>query len=441
MNNIQKNTILATLVGFVFATFVSYAPVKAAECAIPDKVDPKICLDEYFGSNDIIFYDPNAADCEVNPASIGGNSSPLVGNDNAEKIFTYLIDKGLTAEQAAGILGNFQQESGFDPAIIQGGQIAGPNYKPVNSIGFGIAQWTFTARQAPLVSLAESSGRSVIDLSAQLDFLWQELTTTHAHALSTLKAETTPERAAYVFHRDFEGSADSEAFVIKVRGGNARALYDKYKNLAPNTTSSTSTAPSSSDCQSTAVDDSSTAFLTNEFTIYTQCEDPPYGGSWGAERTPYGQTMCEAASAPTALAMIAKNITGANVTPAETIAYYTANNYWNASGGTLYSSISASAGAFKLNVSTIKNKGDVNAYKEVFNRGGLISVSSKGSSPFLPQGHTIVLRGITSEGKFMIADPGYTDTNTAPTNQISVDKILSDIRADPSSTSFAFYTQ
>ena len=56
------------------------------------------------------FYDPNAVACNNT-----SNSGPLVGSDNAQKVFNFFVSKGLTAEQAAGITGNGEAESGLNP--------------------------------------------------------------------------------------------------------------------------------------------------------------------------------------------------------------------------------------------------------------------------------------------------------------------------------------
>ena len=90
-----------------------------------------------------------------------GGASSLVGNDNLEKILRFYVGKGLSLAQAAGIAGNFKAESGFNPAVIQGGAIAPDDYTPVNGVGFGLAQWTFTSRQQPLVELAKSTNRKI----------------------------------------------------------------------------------------------------------------------------------------------------------------------------------------------------------------------------------------------------------------------------------------
>ena len=169
----------------------------------------QIGYDDY-ALNDVLFYDPtDSPACTAGAGTNGLPTTSVDGADNAEKIYNYLVQKGLSGAQAAGILGNLQQESNFNPAIIQGGKIADANYTPVNGVGFGLAQWTFTARQKPLMDLAKSTNRKVIDITVQLDYLWQELNTTHKSSLESLKTATTPEGAAYVFHRDFEGSADS----------------------------------------------------------------------------------------------------------------------------------------------------------------------------------------------------------------------------------------
>jgi lysophospholipase L1-like esterase len=64
-----------------------------------------------------------------------GAPSCLVGGDNREKIWHYLIGRGLTPPQAAGIIGNLSVESSFDPFNQE-------NSKAWEDGGWGIAQWT-----------------------------------------------------------------------------------------------------------------------------------------------------------------------------------------------------------------------------------------------------------------------------------------------------------
>src|SRR5690606_28579908 len=83
-------------------------------------------------------------------------ASDLRGNDAAEQAFNYFIDKGLTPEQAAGIVGNLQSESGVQPGRNQDG--GGP--------AFGIAQWE-GGRRTNLERFAAARGKPVDDLATQ----------------------------------------------------------------------------------------------------------------------------------------------------------------------------------------------------------------------------------------------------------------------------------
>jgi hypothetical protein len=168
-------------------------------------------------------------------------------NKNAEAILRYLTGKGLTLAQATGFVGNMKQESALNPAIIQGGAIAPPNYTPQDGKGFGLVQWTFNSRQKPLVSLASSTSRPVTDMNVQLDYVWQEVNGTWKSTLQALTASPsiTPTQAAIIVHGKtnkvsgdprfanaptlgYEASADSANAVVDVRGGNAEYFYKMF---------------------------------------------------------------------------------------------------------------------------------------------------------------------------------------------------------------------
>lgn len=184
----------------------------------------------FYSNNDILFYDPR---CDTGVAQ---GLISLQGKDNLEKIMKFLMDpaRGLTLAQAAGIVGNFMAESQLDPTIIQGSPPthANPDYKPVSGVGFGIAQWTFPARQQPLVNYINEHvpTKDITDLDGQINFFWHEMTGTHANALRKLKETTTPLDATISFHKYYEGSADSATRVQQVRGANAQKVYDQYKD-------------------------------------------------------------------------------------------------------------------------------------------------------------------------------------------------------------------
>ena len=185
--------------------------------------------EDYFSQNNILYYDTRCLD---NTASSG--LMQLAGNDNVEKILNFFMRKGLTLAQAAGIVGNMMQESGLNPAIIQGGRIADDSYVPQNGVGFGLVQWTFTGRQQPLVDHMKQMGVGITNLSGQLEFVWKELSGSYAHSLRAIKAASNPVDAAVAAHGPpspgYEASADSPEKVRSVRGGNAQKVYDKYKD-------------------------------------------------------------------------------------------------------------------------------------------------------------------------------------------------------------------
>ena len=107
--------------------------------------------------------------------------------------FQFFVAKGLTAAQAAGVVGNLDQESGMNPGAVQSG---GP--------GRGIAQWSVGGRWDSLVAYANAAGRSPWSLQLQLDYVWHELVSYSSFGLAELRAATTIEGATIVFQNKFE---------------------------------------------------------------------------------------------------------------------------------------------------------------------------------------------------------------------------------------------
>jgi hypothetical protein len=126
----------------------------------------------------------------------GRTSSDLFANDVTA--CNYFVGKGLTNFQAAGIVGNLDQESGVDPTAVQYG--GGP--------GRGIAQWSVGGRWDAsggdnAVAYAAQTGQDVWSLQLQLDFIWYELTNI-GYGFGALKATTNVTDATTVFQDQFE---------------------------------------------------------------------------------------------------------------------------------------------------------------------------------------------------------------------------------------------
>jgi hypothetical protein len=120
-------------------------------------------------------------------------------NDAASIVARKLRAQGFTPAQTAGILGNFKQESGFNPRVNEGGFVGAPRGQG----GFGLAQWT-GGRQSALVNFAKKRGADPGDPNLQADFLLYELAGPEKAAAASLRQAQSPEQAALVFRRDFE---------------------------------------------------------------------------------------------------------------------------------------------------------------------------------------------------------------------------------------------
>ncbi len=132
--------------------------------------------------------------------------------DNLDQITSFLLGKGLTREQVAGIAGNLKIESGYSPTA----------YNP-NENAIGIAQWQ-GGRRSRLQAYAAQVGGKETDLTVQLGFLWHELTGTESGALTHLATATTPAAAASAFDQYYERSSGAAR---QARINAANTLYPR----------------------------------------------------------------------------------------------------------------------------------------------------------------------------------------------------------------------
>ena len=105
---------------------------------------------------------------------------------NAWKIWSILRSNGISEAAAAGIMGNLNQESGFNPAASNGSYT-------------GIAQWDNNGRYANLQKWCQSNGKNAETVEAQTEFLIYE-------APSRFKQNFTWEQ--YKTLDDVEGAAE-----------------------------------------------------------------------------------------------------------------------------------------------------------------------------------------------------------------------------------------
>jgi hypothetical protein len=137
------------------------------------------------------------AGCVAEPTTDATEQALTTAFANDKAAFDFFIAKGLTNFQAAGIVGNLDQESGVDPASVQSG---GP--------GRGIAQWSVggrwdTSANDNATSYAASQNEARSSLNLQLEFIWYELSN-FSYGLAGLRATTNVTDATVEFMTKFE---------------------------------------------------------------------------------------------------------------------------------------------------------------------------------------------------------------------------------------------
>lgn len=163
-----------------------------------------------------------------------GNSSNFSGSNNAQIAFNFFISKGLSPQQAAGIVGNLQLESGpgLDPKASNGSTI-------------GIGQW-LGGRKTNLMSFALAQNKDPLTLELQLEFLHKESNERKMRGDSKtiewegLKRTTSVEEATLYWEYNFERSGGA---ALERRLQYAQAIFTAYGG-----TPSTGTTSGSGGC-------------------------------------------------------------------------------------------------------------------------------------------------------------------------------------------------
>lgn len=121
---------------------------------------------------------------------------------------------------------------------------------------------------------------------------------------------------------------------------------------------------------------------------------------------PYaGTTSYWASCGPTAMAIVVASLKGKDVKPPDMMDWSTAHGYAVKGAGTAHSFIPASSKAFGLKCVGLGKKYD--KVEDALSEGKLV-VALMGPGHFTKNGHFIVLRGIDSNGKILVADPSST---------------------------------
>lgn len=251
----------------------------------------------------------------VNISSGSGScSASLSGSDNEAKIWNYLTGQaGLNSVATAGLMGNFQTETGgtWNPRINNGGALS--DWPDSSSVAYGLAQW-LGSRQDNLVAMAKKQNVIAGDLGIQLNFINSELNGSYKATVrdpiqslkkGDVKAQVT--QAAFIVYQSYEGPNDGS---YPAREANAWDVYQKYSSNAPVSGSGDSS------CSAACLKGSQPTTPNNAVIL---CEAEKYGGIYylsGGGHQGYSafRQGCPEDSIPTAV----KNSTAANPGPCAT---------------------------------------------------------------------------------------------------------------------------
>lgn len=173
----------------------------------------------------------------------------LKGNTVQERVWNFLKSKGLTDIAAAGVMGNIQAESGFNPNNLQNsynkklgitdaeyvqrvdsGKITRSEFISSAHGGFGFCQWTYKTRKAGLYDYAKKLGKSIGDEEMQLGFLWVELSGGYKGVLNAINAAKTVKEASDIVITKFERPADQSNTALNTRAKYSQEHYDKFNS-------------------------------------------------------------------------------------------------------------------------------------------------------------------------------------------------------------------
>jgi TP901 family phage tail tape measure protein len=112
------------------------------------------------------------------------------GSPDEQRAMQFLMQKGLTANQAAGIVGNLVVESNMNTQALGD-----------NGSAYGLGQWRFD-RQDALRSFARGRGTEASDFDTQMEFLWKEAQ--ERGDLDAVRGQDTVAGAAEQFARKYE---------------------------------------------------------------------------------------------------------------------------------------------------------------------------------------------------------------------------------------------
>lgn len=162
---------------------------------------------------------------------------------NVEKIWNFLIKNYENPFGVAGLMGNLYAESGLNPQNLQNtyekklgmsdaeytNAVDAGTYSNFakDSAGYGLAQWTYSARKLNLLNYTKSKKVSIGDLDAQLEFLVKEMAG-YTAVVKAIKEAKSVKEASDVVLTKYERPADQSDNAKNKRASYGQKYYDQF---------------------------------------------------------------------------------------------------------------------------------------------------------------------------------------------------------------------
>ena len=168
-----------------------------------------------------------------------------------KEIFDFLVTHGMTKEGACGLMGNLYAESGIRSNNLQNygeaklemtdsvytNTVDNGSYSNFvrDSLGYGLAQWTYWTRKQNLLNFAKSKGVSIGDCKMQLEFLTKEIKG-YKEVWEILSTTKSVRDASDIVLHVYERPADQSESVELKRYNFGMKYYNQFCNSDITTT-------------------------------------------------------------------------------------------------------------------------------------------------------------------------------------------------------------
>lgn len=168
---------------------------------------------------------------------------------NAQKIWNFLIKEYENPYGVAGLMGNLYAESGLNPKNLQNtfekklgmtddsytAAVDANTYANFakDGAGYGLAQWTYSARKLNLLTYAKGKKVSIGDLDAQLEFLVKELAG-YTSVIKAIKEAKSVKEASDIVLTKYERPADQSDNTKTKRASYGLKYYEQFNKEEEN---------------------------------------------------------------------------------------------------------------------------------------------------------------------------------------------------------------